>query len=934
MPHHRLSTVRILQHNVLKWTYTRKNELSNLYLRIDPEVILLNATGMKEKDRIKLFNYNVYQRNREDENNAGVAIAIRKNIQHQILDDFLDDVLAVRMETLKGPLIIATAYRPPRRDAFPMEDVLKLLRGNTPTYIIADLNARHRCIGHTDNNETGMIINNLINNNLADHLGPDFNTRVTAGGISRPDIILKNKCGYFNYAIREGDLTTSDHIPVMVTLSTTAIVKENAGNRNSYNKIDWDRAKIKIEQEIRRKQTEIDLKNNPRNIDKSTIDNEIKDWFHLIEKALKESTPNRILTYVPHARESDLLKLLQNIYNQIQNSPNIDQQERRRIILYLQAEIKNENIKLFDEMWNNMIGKLNLNHNDPKKFWGDMKRLMGGNKEGPPTFIWGADRKKLTSTGDRLERFKVVWGDMFKISEEDNVNFDQENDRGVNQYLRENNYRIKPYHLANLNRLNENDPLTKPLTYMEMLKIITNFKNKAPGESGITRKILLNLPRSALERLNEIINLLLSMGYFAVGFKNGHMIMTQKPNKDNKEAENYRPITLLEVPGKILERTINDRFYIFLEENNKLNKHQYGFRKGYGTEAAILKIYEKIAINQKMGSQCNIVCRDVAKTFDKVWHQGLQYKILQLQLPDVTEKILCNFLEDRTAQIKLDNQLSDKFPLKSGVPQGSILPPTLYIFYTSDMPPPGAGSIDVLFADDVTQIIEHHHRSRKFLARKTEREINRINQFENLWKIKTNRNKFKLLSISLEKPEPIRIDGTIINMAQEITVLGFKLRRTGFIKHIHSRLGIANGTLTKLKRFRKLKPRIKCHLFKSLIRSALEYPNTPQCLMSETNKDKFQKFQNKVIRRYINYKAEEDEDNENTIEDLHEQYKIEPINQRMHRRAKITWNKFAQIEPEITTASIELKNDRDRRDHYWWRRMAPYVEREAPEARY
>ena len=116
---------------------------------------------------------------------------------------------------------------------------------------------------------------------------------------------------------------------------------------------------------------------------------------------------------------------------------------------------------------------------------------------------------------------------MFKISEEDNTNFDQENDRRVNQYLRENSYRTKPYHLANLNRLNENDPLTKPLTYMDMLKIITNFKNKAPGKSGITRKILLNLPRSALERLNKIINLLLSMGYFSVGFKNGHMIMTQ-----------------------------------------------------------------------------------------------------------------------------------------------------------------------------------------------------------------------------------------------------------------------------------------------------------------------------------------------------------------------------------------------------------------------
>ena len=303
--------------------YRATENLSRLYLGIDPEVILLNAAGMKEKDRIKLFNYNVYQRNRKDDDNAGVAIAVRKktfNIKY---------------------LTTSWAYRPPRREAFPMEDVLRLLRGNTPTYIIAALNSRHRFIEHTDNNETGMIINNLINHNLADHLGPDFNTRMIAGGISRPDIILKNKCGFFNHVISEGDLTTSDHIPVMVTFWTTAIVKENEGNKNSYNKIDWDKAKIKIEQEIRRKQTEIDLKNNPRNIDKHTIDNEIKDWFHLIKKALEESTPNRILTYVPHTRESDLLKLLQNIYNQIKNNPNINQQGRRRIMLYLQAEIKN-----------------------------------------------------------------------------------------------------------------------------------------------------------------------------------------------------------------------------------------------------------------------------------------------------------------------------------------------------------------------------------------------------------------------------------------------------------------------------------------------------------------------------------------------------------------------------------------------------------------
>ena len=148
---------------------------------------------------------------------------------------------------------------------------------------------------------------------------------------------------------------------------------------------------------------------------------------------------------------------------------------------------------------------------------------------------------------------------------------------------------------------------------------------------------------------------------------------------------NYRPITLLEVPAKILERTIDNFLYKFLENNNLFHTNQYGFRRKMATELTITKIYETIALNQRDKSQCNVICRDVAKAFNKVWHSGLQYKILRLQLPDVLEKILCNFLDQRMAQIRFGNFISGKFPLESGVPQGSILSPTLYIYYTSDL---------------------------------------------------------------------------------------------------------------------------------------------------------------------------------------------------------------------------------------------------------
>ena len=140
-----------------------------------------------------------------------------------------------------------------------------------------------------------------------------------------------------------------------------------------------------------------------------------------------------------------------------------------------------------------------------------------------------------------------------------------ENERRVEEFLDQNDHRMKPYLNANLNRLDANNYLTKPVTLMDIIRIITNFKNKSPGESGLTRNMLLNAPRSALEQPLNVINILLSMGYFSIYFKNGHMIMAPKPDKDKRIVLNYRPITLLEGPAKILERVINDRLYKYME---------------------------------------------------------------------------------------------------------------------------------------------------------------------------------------------------------------------------------------------------------------------------------------------------------------------------------------------------------------------------------
>ena len=105
---------------------------------------------------MKIFSYNVYQRNYLEEDHAGVAIAVKSSIQHRILDDFNEDMLAIQVESSRGPIIIATYYQPPRRNYLDIQDLASIMRKQLPVYLLADLNARHPFKGNPDTNVIGQ----------------------------------------------------------------------------------------------------------------------------------------------------------------------------------------------------------------------------------------------------------------------------------------------------------------------------------------------------------------------------------------------------------------------------------------------------------------------------------------------------------------------------------------------------------------------------------------------------------------------------------------------------------------------------------------------------------------------------------------------------------------------------------------------------------
>ena len=246
---------------------------------------------------------------------------------------------------------------------------------------------------------------------------------------------------------------------------------------------------------------------------------------------------------------------------------------------------------------------------------------------------------------------------------------------------------------------------TPPISHNEILQVLASFKQKSPGNDGLTKYHLTNLPDNMTANLTSIFNLCLASGHFPLPWKSSSMIFIPKPGKSPLDHSNYRPISLLNVAGKALEKIINKRLYDKLDDLGLHNDRQHGFRKNRGTGTATGLLYELIAVAKANNSRVNVVFRDISKAFDRVWHDGLTWKMIVAHLPDYLIRIIHNYLRDRNIEIRIGNYLGPRFSALCGVPQGGCLSPTLFNFYTHDLPTPLGNNEDIIYADDITQVI-------------------------------------------------------------------------------------------------------------------------------------------------------------------------------------------------------------------------------------
>ena len=330
-------------------------------------------------------------------------------------------------------------------------------------YLMADLNASHRMWGYNYNNYRGDIIANMIRQSICTHMGPEFNTLINVTGTGRPDIILGNRRAILHMAIREGSLTSSDHIPILINLSTKPILIPTEKKWN-LNKTDWEKFKNEMEAEMQRQlDTLIEVEDNE--IDTNKIDEYYKKWMDSIVTSINNTTPLKTYKLISNYKESDLLKLVEEKYREIKYNNRQWTRENIRETRILQEIIIEESKRLTQENWDTKIENLKVEYSQPALFWRNIKQLKGGNKEIITYLLDENDNnKKIHKPSEQIKLFHKHWQKIFQISEEENRAFDQQNERRIKSIINNNPEKFRPYERTDLRRLDIENPLTIPVT--------------------------------------------------------------------------------------------------------------------------------------------------------------------------------------------------------------------------------------------------------------------------------------------------------------------------------------------------------------------------------------------------------------------------------------------------------------------------------------
>ena len=368
----------------------------------------------------------------------------------------------------------------------------------------------------------------------------------------------------------------------------------------------------------------------------------------------------------------------------------------------------------------------------------------------------------------------------------------------------------------------------RPATIRRELKHLNI--SKATGSDNIPAHVLRACATSLAYPLSKLFSQCLREGTQPDLWKTATVVAVHK-RKSKSDVRNYRPISLLPIISKVMESIVNRSIMNFYETHDLLSQNQFGFRRGLGAADLLTLLQYHISTVAGHGGATRMVAVDIAGAFDRVSHPGVLHKAACYGLNGTLLNWLTSYLSQRKLKVVIAGQQSSLYPVSAGVPQGSILGPTLFLTYINDaedhLP---AGVKMAVYADDTT--LYKCISSPASITPDTDllqESLDALHNWGTQWRVAFEPTKSQSLAIAHHRPPwqlpNLVFGGESVQTTSELKLLGVTFdEQLSFNSHIRNLTVRANQ---RMHFFRKaaavLTSTARATVYKGFVRPLLEY---------------------------------------------------------------------------------------------------------------
>lgn len=824
----------------------------------DVSALCLQETWLTESSDLNFFKipgYNFISRSRSCSAHGGVAIYLKDCYDYRILDirdnpqiwdgQFIEVQLSDTNCRTSTNLIIGNIYRPPRETAEihrtftdEMNEILSNFQRNShETVLSGDFNIDLlQC--NSKSNVSDYFAMVVANGFLPKITNP---TRMTENNGTLIDNILVKMSTSFSpttAAILHSDI--SDHLPCFVSL-------------------DYINTRCSATQYvITRPRDPTSIANFQEEISRlCTIDNFVADLscdpninydrlHNTIQEAINKHLPVRRVRYHKHRHRKEkwittgIVKSItfrDKLYAKFKKTSPLDPlYETLKTNLGTYNRILKKNIRMAKQSY--FHTQFQKFQTDIKKTWMTIKDVMGSSKS------------------------KTLFPTHFEINDE-NTEDSVVIANAFNKYFAEIGPNLAdkihcPQNIKFQNYLNS--PTQQQFSFQEVnaesvSKIIDSLKSKPSyGWDGMSSNLLKTIKNSILESLTLIVNQVLLNGVFPDKLKVAKVTPVFKKGS-NKLLSNYRPISVLPAISKVIEKIMHKQIHEYFTISKFYYTSQYGFRSLHSTELAAAELTDRLYTTMDQNQVPLNIYLDLSKAFDTLDHDILLQKLQYYGLTDSALHLLQSYLTNRKQYVVFKEVKSEIKLVTTGVPQGSVLGPLLFIIYMNDFVNASSDFYPIIYADDSTLFASLN----SFLPNADQRidlELMKITHWLMANKLSLNASKTKAMLFHMPQkkvsPPKLTLNSIQVEYVTHFDFLGITLDSSlswnHHISKITNKISKTTGILNRLKRY--LPQYILKTIYNTLVMPHLTYG----ILLWGCKCDKVFKLQKKALRIIFNAK--------------------------------------------------------------------------------